>query len=433
MSFLSRVRVGVRRGPYPTGTLANPSQGLIERLGGASYSGKTVTPETALEIPAFWRGIRILSSAVGQLPMKVYRPIRPREPGATEEVPRNSGPWKLLHDSPNPTMASDEFWSLVESHLDLWGNAFLWKQRYAEPDGRVAALRILDPSRVQVGRLDDWSLFYIVDGQEDLTFTKADILHIRGLSSDGVVGYSPVQIARQQLGADLSQNEFRGRFWENDATPGVVLIHPNKINPETVDRIKAKWDNHHKGIKNKRKTAVLGENIAIHQLSMPLEDAQFVEQQRMSNTAIAHVLDLPSYMLDGDNGGNSLTYSTVEGQSLDFLKWTLNGRLVRIQGAVTADEDIMPTTWSAEFDPGALLRTTLKESYDALAIARWMKVDEKRAKSGLPPIGGAIGNALETGMTPAAPKTEPAKPKPEPAAASRLALPTHEQVMRYRN
>lgn len=429
MSLLKRVQVGVdRRGV----TLKNPSESLKALFGARSnFSEQNVTAETALGLPAFWRGIRILSDAVGQLPCKVYRPVRPNdETDARETVPRSSRPWKLLHDQPNREMTADEFYALVETHLDLWGNCFLWKERSG--DGRIANLWPLNPARVMVGQHVNWDIFYVVDGKSDVPLSNADILHIRGLSSDGVVGYSPIQIARHQLGADMAHQEFRGKFWANDATPGVTLIHPGKLSPEATDRLRALWDGRHKGPNRSRTTAVLAENVALHQMTMPLADAQFIEQGRFSSTQIAHILNIPYYMLAGDNGGNSLTYSTVEGQSVDFLKWSLGPRLVRIAKAFTMDQDIMLTSWFAEFDTAAVLRTTTKERYDAYAVADWMTDNEKRQRENMPSIDG--GDVLKPKQgAPVAPTVDkPAvgigQPKTEPKG---LIVASDDQVVRY--
>lgn len=391
MSFIGRIREGVSART----TLTTPDQTFITALtGGTTYSGKAVTASSALGLAPYWRGVTLLAGAIGGLPLKVYRPTT----DGRAEVSRTSRPWTLLHDVPNALrqMAADEFWSIVVGHLETWGNSFVWKERGG--DGRVSRLWPQDPSRWTVGLAKDGSRRYVFDNNQDDPFTDHDILHFRGQSLDGVLGYSPVQIHRQTLGTELARQEFGGRFWQNDASPGVVLVHPNKLSGEAVDRMKAKWDQHHKGPANKRKTAVLGEGVEIKQLTMPLDDAQYVEQARLSATQQALILGVPPHMLAGDSGGNSMTYSNVEGYSLDFLKWSLAPRLVRIQNAVTHDPDIMPATWFAEFDPGAILRATTKESYDALAIARWMTVDEKRKKSGLPPLPDGKGEVLDTGM-----------------------------------
>lgn len=383
MSYLGRAVRAV--------TFSNPSEWLITALGGTTtYSGKTVTPATALEIAPWWRGVNILSNAFRTAPFKVYQ---------GREEARASNAWRLLHDSPNPTMAADEFWGIAESHVETWGNAFAYKQYDAH--GLVDEVWNIDPARVAVHRDPDGTLLYVIDDKVADPFTSANILHIRGLSSDGVVGYSTVQLAKQSLGAELARTEFAGRFWENDATPGVTLIHPNKLSTDATERLRELWDKRHKGPSKKRATAVLGEGVDVKQMTMPLEDAQFIEQGRFSRTDIALWLGLPPYMLAGESGGDSLTYSTTEGHSLDLLKWTIGPRFVGAQNTVNMDGDLMPFANArlterlhGEFVSDAILRATTKERYEAYSLAPHLTVDEVREIEGKAPLGDERGKQL---------------------------------------
>ena len=402
--------VGRLKRSASSSTLSNPDGWLKQAFGaGTTYAGKSVNVQTALGLAPFYRGVQLLSGSVGMLPCKVYEK---RADGTRKEAESTSRPWQLLHDKPNDDMAADEFWALVESHLDTWGNAFVWKE-YG-PDGRVANLWPLSPSRFSVGKLTgekarragvpDGTRYFVIDGDEGHPYFDTDILHIRGLSSDGMLGYSPVHLHRQSLGAALAKDEFAGRFWANDATPGVTLIHPDKIKPDAIDRIKALWDARHRGGPNRARTAVLAENISIHQMTMPLKDAQYIEGQRMDATTQALILGLPPHFVAGDNGGNSLTYSTVEGEAVSLLKFTLSPRLVRIQSAVTHDPDLMPSRWYAEFEPGALLRATTHERYAAWAVAPHLLVDEMREMDNLPPLPDGKGQVLSASKPVAPPK-----------------------------
>lgn len=402
MSRLSRVRVGLTR---RASTLENPSTDLWAALApNRSASGKSVTVEGVLGLAPFWRGVNLLADAVGQLPCKVYRDTA----DGRVEASHRSQPWRLLHDKPNPDMAADEFWALAESHLDTWGNAFIWKRRLSGIFlASIEELWLIHPSRVSVGYLTSGERYFILDGNTDDPWMPSEILHIRALSKDGKVGWSPVELHRDSLGAALAAQEFKGRFWANDATPGVTLIHPKSLTPDAVGVIKARWKDAHRGVFRAREPAVLGEGMTVHQMTMPLKDAQFIEGERLDATKQALILRLPPHFVAGDNGGNSLTYSTVEGEAVSLLKFSLSPRLVRIQNAVSQDPDLMPTNWKCEFDTGALMRATTKESYDALAVARWMTVDEKRKKSGLEPLPDGKGEVLDTGMT--APNDPPAE------------------------
>lgn len=389
MSLLRRIKQGAAS-TRDVSTLADPSPQLVTALtGGRTFSGQSVSAGKALGLPAFWRGVHLLSGAVGMMPCKVYQ----RTDGARVEASRTSRPWRLLHERPNDNMAADEYWSLVEAHLKTWGNS--WSYKEYGGDGRIGALWPLNPKRVKVGQRKDGSLYYVVDGDTDNELSDREILHFRGLSPDGVVGYSPVQLHRQTLGSGLARQEFEGRFWDEDATPNLVLIHPGKIGggtQEQVDTVKARWEAHHRG-RGRHRVAVLQEDMKVEQLSMPLDDAQFIEQKKYGATEIGLILGLPPHMVGGDSGG-SLDYSNTEARSLDLLKWTLSPDLVRMQNVATADKTLMPESWFCEFETGAVLRSTTKERYDAWAVAPHLTVDEMRAMDNLPPLPDGKGEVL---------------------------------------
>jgi HK97 family phage portal protein len=421
-----------------TWTLSNPPDRLLSR----TYSGKSVTVATALGLAPFYRCVQLLSGSVGMMPCKIYRDVADQQASMSTrefkhwldaerengrhaghasptdllrgrvEAGRRSRAWELLHDKPNPTMAADEFWALVESHIDTWGNAYVYKDWGPDTADGIDALWPLDPCRIQVGRIIEGTntgkRFYVLDGDMGNPLTETDILHVRGLGSDGLMGYSPVALHREQFGSALARDEFSGRFWENDASPGVTLVHPDSLKPEAVRHLKESWDGAHRGPRNARSTAVLGEGIKIEQMTMPLRDAQYIEGQQMDATTQALILGVPPYMVGGLSGG-SLTYDTTEAQSLDLLKWTLSPRLVRIQNAVTWDPDIMPRSWFAEFETGAVMRATTKERYEAWAVAPHLLIDEMREMDNRPPLPNGEGQVLSKTSSPAAP-AEPAAP-----------------------
>ena len=405
-------------------SVATPSEDIVAAFGGIpSYSGKTVTITNSMELAPVFRAITLLSGAVGSLPLPVYRRgTNPDGSPLSEAVSHTSRPWQLLHDKPNELMAADELWSITQGHLASWGNAFLWKER--GPDNRIANLWPIDPARVLVGRDTNLQPIYMIQtyaatppgspfiqqGTEIVT-DNVDILHIRALGRDGLVGYSPVQLARQMLGGMMAQQEFEGRLWANDATPGVALIHPNKLSPEATENLRKLWDRRHKGPSKARSTAVLGEGVQIHNMTMPLEDAQFVENAQMKRTDVALMFGLPPYMLAAEVG-SSLTYSTSETQSLDFVKWSLMPWLRRIENAVSWDQDLMPQNWYAKFDTSELLRGTTNERFLAYSIAPHLLVDEVREAEDMPPLPDGKGQVLAKTIAPPRGTTIPVQDEP---------------------
>jgi HK97 family phage portal protein len=378
VSLLERLLGGEER----TSTLANPSPTLREAFGGGqTLSGASVNIENAIQLVPLFSGVSLIAGAIGSLPLVVYR--RTAEGRERAENHRTYG---LLHTQPNPEMGADEVWEIVGEHLNLWGNAFIWKAR--DSFGNVGELWPLKPSRIQVGRDKDGKRIFIVDGKVEQPYTETDILHIRGLSPDGLVGYSPVQLARNTLGNAISQGEFQSKFLGQDGKPSVLLRHPNSLKPDAAARLKAGWDSIKTG-----GTAVLEEGIEVERWTMPLEDAQFLEQMQFSDLRIAQLLNLPPSFL-GAPTGDSLTYSTTEQQGLQFITYTLRRWLIRIEGSLLRDPSIFlqGSRFFPEFLVDGLLRADSRTRGDfyakALASeAGWMSRNEVRDRENLPNEG----------------------------------------------
>lgn len=355
--------------------MAAPPQWLIDALSpGGKVIGKNVTPDTALGLVPVWSAVSRIAGAVGTLPLIVYKGDRRAESGSW---------WRLLHDQPNPEMSADEVWEIVQSHLLLWGNAYLYKKQGALD---VSELWPVSPSRVSVGRVDGRRTFFI-DGRP---FYEDDILHIRGLSSDGLVGFSPIQVAKQALANALAQQEFVAEFLNEGGRPSVILRHPSALSSEAAKRLKAQWDSAGNG-----GTIVLEEGIDVERMTMPLNDAQFVEQQQFSDLRIAQMFNLPPAMI-GAKSGDSLTYSTNESQGIEFVTFTLRRWLVRIENSLK--RGLLPSDVSAEFLVEGLLRADTKTRYEAYKTALdagFMDLNEVRERENLPPkeIGTNAGSS----------------------------------------
>lgn len=362
MSWLSRA----------LGPIFRP-QGLLWSFGGATYSGKKVSVEKALGLVPVYNAVSQIAGAVGSLPLMVYeRDERYRKRA------EDSDAWRLLHDEPNPDMAADEFCEITASHIELWGNAFLYMVR--DSTGRVIQLWPLAPHRVQVARDERGRKIFYIEGE---IFRDDTILHIRGLSSDGLLGYSPIQLARNALGNAIAQEEFQGRFLKGDGKPSILLRHPNTLSDQAKERLKSDFDSVQAG-----DTAVLEENIEVERWTMPLADAQFIEQMEFSDKRIAQMFLLPPGRL-GAKSGDSLKYSTTESENLQFVTYTLQRRLKRIESALNRERGIFPDRDSfCEFQLDALLRANLKERYQAYMLgirSGFLDIEEDvRPKENLP-------------------------------------------------
>jgi HK97 family phage portal protein len=367
-----------------TSTLNAPSEWLREAITtGATYTGQTVSPEGSLSLVPVYSAVSLLAGSVGSLPLVVYRRLEQGRERAEDYVM-----WRILHDQPNTEMAADELWEMITGHLALWGNAFLAKFR--NNLGVVGELYPISPKRVQVGRDTNGKRYFIVDGAD--RYDESDILHIRGFGTDPLVGLSPIQQARQMLGAVMSQEEFSGRFWANNAHPAGVLKHPNRLSQDSADRLKASWKASHGGPRNAGEVAVLEEGMTWEATGMPLEDAQFIQTAQWNDLRIAQLFRIPPYMI-GAKSGDSMTYSNTEMQGIDFVRWSLRRWLIRIEKSLLRDESmfLQQTRFYPEFLVDGLLRADTKNRYESYAIALdpakgWMTKDEVRDRENLNPL-----------------------------------------------
>lgn len=385
MTFVRRVARGLER----RSTLTNPSDALRQAFTGAStYSGKQVSVETALTLGPVFAASSLVAGAVGGVPLKVYNSGR--------EEARSSRQWRMLHDEPNDEMAADELWELVAHQLLMWGNAFLLKDR--DGLGVVQMLWPIRPGRMTVGRepavRGRARRFYQVDGQPKKYYDDS-FLHIRGLGSDGLVGYSVIQQARQQLGNMLSQDEFQGRFWANGSFMGAALLHPQQMSADAQDRLK-KQISAKRGVAESNGIWVFEEDMKFQQLGMPLRDAEFMAQMKMGRLAVAELFGLvPPHRWGNDQ--RSLTYANVEAASTDFVRWTGRRWWSRIEKSLQRDQGVFPKSGpslTAEFQTADLLRGDTKTRYETYQIgiaAGVLTRNEARGFENLPPLDSGDG------------------------------------------
>lgn len=363
-------------------TLAHPSSVLRDALAANStYTGRSVTPEKGLELIPVYSAIELLSSTVGQLPLVVYQRL---DDGGKNRAPQHRA-WRMLHDLPNPEIAADELWSMVVMHLLTFGNHFAIKDRNSL--NLVDRLWPIHPSRVKVDRDKRGEKIYLVDGTEKAS--DFDILHIKGPSWDGLVGWSPIQLARQGLSGMMAQEEFSNRFWDQGGIPPFILRHPNRLSDDAVKGVKESWRILHAGAGQSGEAAVLQEGMEAQTIALPHEDAQFIETQKWGDVRVAQLFGLPAYMLNAQTG-DSMTYTSTEQQGRHFVQYSLQRWITRIEGSLVRDPSIFVqgSRYFGEFLVDALLRASTKERYEAYKTgidAGFLDRDEVRNLENLPP------------------------------------------------
>ena len=364
---------------------------------GGSTSGKAVTERSAMQMTAVYSCVRILAEAIAGLPLHLYTY---KEDGGKEKAIGHPL-YLLLHDEPNPEMSSFVFRETLMTHLLLWGNAYA--QIIRNGKGEVVALYPLMPNRMTVDRDSSGQLFYSYQmNNSDAPTMKAgtvilkpsDVLHIPGLGFDGLVGYSPIAMAKNAIGLAIATEEYGAKFFANGATPGGLLEYPGTV--KDPDRVRESWNKGFSGSQNAGKVAILEEGMKYTPISIAPEQAQFLETRKFQINEIARIFRVPPHMV-GDLEKSS--FSNIEQQSLEFVKYTLDPWVVRweqsLSRALFTPEE--KKQYFFKFNVEGLLRGDYQSRMNGYATARqngWMSANDIRELENLDRIPEEEGGDL---------------------------------------
>ena len=366
-------------------------------LFGKSTSGKIVNEKTSMQVSAVYACIRVLSESLASLPLDLYR----YNGTVGSEKDRSLPLYRVLHDEPNPEMTSFTWRETAMSHLCAWGNHY--SQVIRNNAGQVVGLYPLLPDRMKVCRDDETGeiyYLYTVSKDEVVPGVKAgqpvrleaeDVLHIPGLGFDGLVGYSPIAMMRNSIGAAIATEEYGSKFFENGATPSGVLEHPGIL--KDPKKLRDSWHETYGGSGNAGKVAILEEGLTFKSISIAPADAQLIETRKFQINDIARIFRIPPHMI-GDL--EKATFSNIEQQALEFVKYTLDPWLSRWEQAMNRRllNSIEKKDHYIQFNAEGLLRGDLKSRNEAYAVARqngWMSANDIRRKEGMDLIPTELG------------------------------------------
>jgi HK97 family phage portal protein len=364
---------------------------------GGTTSGKAVTERSAMQMTAVYSCVRILAEAVAGLPLHLYRY---KEDGGKEKA-LDHPLYLLLHDEPNPEMSSFVFRETLMTHLLLWGNAYA--QIIRNGKNEVVALYPLMPNKMTVDRDTNGHLYYsynrgndeaIRDKQSTVILRPSDVLHIPGLGFDGLVGYSPIAMAKNAIGMAIACEEYGAKFFANGAAPGGVLEHPGTL--KDPQRIRESWQSTYGGTSNAHRIAVLEEGMKYTPIGISPEQAQFLETRKFQINEIARIFRVPPHMV-GDLEKSS--FSNIEQQSLEFVKYTLDPWVIRWEQSImrTLISQEEKSQYFVKFNLEGLLRGDYQSRMNGYAIGRqngWMSANDIRELENLDRIPAEEGGDL---------------------------------------
>ena len=341
--------------------------------------------------------VRILSEAVASLPVHIYKY---NDSGGKEKA-LDHPLYFLLHDEPNPEMTSFAFRETLMTHLLLWGNAYA--QIIRNGKNEIIGLYPLMPDRMTVDRDENGRLYYEYQLSSDdaqtmkgstVVLQPKDVLHIPGLGFDGLVGYSPIAMAKNAIGLAIAAEEYGSKFYANGAAPSGVLEHPGVL--KDPGKVRESWNATFGGSANSNKVAVLEEGMKYTPIGISPEQAQFLETRKFQINEIARIFRVPPHMV-GDLEKSS--FSNIEQQSLEFVKYTLDPWVIRweqsIQRSLLSQDE--KATYFAKFNVEGLLRGDYQSRMNGYAIGRqngWMSANDIRELENLDRIPAEEGGDL---------------------------------------
>lgn len=366
--------------------------------GSSSYSGVAVSPETAMTLSAVYSAVKIISETLASLPLLTYAR---EERGKRRAIELSL--YYLLHDAPNELMTSFEFRELQQQRLLLHGNA-LAEIAY-NGRGGVESVWPLDPLKVKEYSISNGKVYYHYERPDHSNewISSDNIWHIRGMGGNGVWGYSPIHIMRNSLGVQMATEEYAGKFFASGAQPSGVLKHPGALGDTAYDRIKDSWAETHGGLENAHKTAILEEGMEYQQISLPPEDAQFLQTRQFGISDVARMYNIPLHML---NELSRSTNNNIENQSLGYVIYTVRPWLVRWEQSMQKNLFLSSQRgkYFAEFLVDGLLRGDTKTRHDTYAIGRqngYYSANDVREMENKNPIDDGDIYLVPLNMTPA--------------------------------
>ena len=364
---------------------------------GNSTSGKAVTERSAMQMTAVYSCVRILAEAIAGLPLQLYKYT---DTGGKEKAIEHPL-YLLLHDEPNPEMTSFIFRETLMTHLLLWGNAYA--QIIRNGKNEVLSLYPLMPNRMTVDRDEHGRLYYSYQMQTDdgagmkqgtVVLSPQDVLHIPGLGFDGLVGYSPIAMAKNAIGLAIATEEYGSKFFANGATPGAVLEHPGLI--KDPEKVRESWNAAFRGSGNANKVAVLEEGMKYTPISIAPEQAQFLETRKFQIDEIARIFRVPPHMI-GDLEKSS--FNNIEQQSLEFVKYTLDPWVCRWEQAMNRSllSEKEKSGYFIKFNVDGLLRGDYQSRMNGYAVGRqngWLSANDIRELENMDQIPDEDGGNL---------------------------------------
>jgi HK97 family phage portal protein len=355
--------------------------------GAATFTGRRVTPDIALQFSAFYAGTHLLAKTLASLPLRMYR----KDPATGKSYEAPEHPLNdLLEYQPNGWQTAWDFRAMLMMHLVMRGNAYA--EIVSGPRGFADRLEPIHPDRVAVDRLPDRTLRYTVSDESGRIrrLLQDEVLHLRTAFAPGLVGIGPIAYARQTVGLALATEEHGARLFSNGARPSGVITVPKEWSDEAFNRFKEDWRRTYNGLSNAGGTPILEDGAKFEAISLTAEDAQFLATRQHQIEEVCRWLDVPPVLVHHMTKTTSWG-SGVEAIMLAFVRNNLNPWLDCWTHAIRRDLILAPRLYEARFDIEDLIRGDSKaqaEFFSRLVLNGVLTRNEARIALGYNPLPG---------------------------------------------
>ena len=390
-------------------------------VGAQTQSGENINEMTALTYSAVWNAVTLIAGTIGALPLHLMQ-----ERGRGKEISDDRRVYRIMHDAWNPYMTAMAGRETLMSHVLTWGNGYAEIMRNAY--GEITELWPITPNRVTPEMKDNRLLYRLRLDSKDVYLPREKVLHVPGLSYDGMVGYSVIAYARNAIGLGKAMETFGSRYFGAGTHPGLVVSHPAKLSQTASQNLQSTMSEAYSGLGNTHRLLLLEEGMKVEKIGIPPDDSQFLESRQFQITDIARWFNLPVHKL---KEMTKSSFNNIQEEQQSFVTDAILPWLVRLE----QNYNMQLLTRGDRMEYGAgklyfkhnvegLLRGDEKsrgEFYTKMFSIGAMSINEIRALEDLDPIDGGDIHMVPMNMIPleqmvAQPTLVlPAKPKELPA------------------
>jgi HK97 family phage portal protein len=346
-----------------------------------SSSGVKVTPITALGVSTVYACVNVISKAISSLPLCIYE----HSENGDKVKAYNHPLYNVLTLNPSKNMTTSEVMGAIVSNLILRGNSYSLLGR--DGLGNVRQMMPIEPSdmSLQIHPVTN-EIDYLVDGKK---VQRSRILHVKGLSSSGVLGFDTTTLAKDTIGLAIALQDDLASFFKNGAKMGSILLSDKTLKAEQIQRLRDAFDSRHKGTDNTYKTAILTDGLRPFTERFSYQDSQLAEQRKITTQEIARTFGVPLSKLQIES---ATPRANVEESNRDFVTGTLRPIVVSLEQVLNLNliPESQRNQFSISFNMDALLRGNVEARYNAYRIGResgFLSVNEIRRMEGLNGIG----------------------------------------------